>query len=137
MRLMLTMATGVLVLTGLAACGQNEQSIRSNFRTQALANCQRGADASARAQLSQAGINIDQLCTCAIDRYMQQASLDQLKQDANNPDPPALRATSIQCASELVRQSTPAAAPTPGAAPAPAEPATEGEEGGAESNAAE
>jgi hypothetical protein len=110
MRLMLSMAVGVLTLTGLAACGQSEQSLRSSFRSQALANCQRGADASQRAQLTQVGINIDQLCTCAIDRYMQAASVDQLKADANNPDPPALRSASIQCASEIVRQSAPAAA---------------------------
>ena len=88
MRLMLGMTASVLVLTGLAACGQNEASVRSNFRTQALANCQRGADASQRAQLTQAGINIDQLCTCAIDRYMQSASLDQLKADRDWWHPP-------------------------------------------------
>lgn len=117
MRLMLSMTVGALALAGLSACGQNEQALRASFRTQAMENCRAGATPAARGQLTQLGISADQLCSCAIDRYMRAASIDQLKQDRGTEMPAGLNAATTQCVTELVRRST------PGAAPAASEPA--------------
>lgn len=115
MRLMLSMTVGVLAFAGLSACGQNEQALRASFRTQAMANCQSGGTPAARSQLTLMGITPEQLCSCAIDRYMRTASIDQLKQDRNTAMPPGLNTATMQCASELMRR------PAPGAAPAATE----------------
>ncbi len=138
MRLMLSMAVAAVALTGLAACGQSEEAYRANLRTQGIANCQRGSNPAVASQLQQMGLTVEQLCTCAIDRYMRGASYEQLKADQNNPSPPALEAATAQCVAERVGQ-TPAGAapasnqplPSPEAPAAPAEPAP------AEENAAE
>lgn len=114
MRSLLGIAVGAVALSGLAACGGGEDGFRSSLRTQALANCRAGSNAAAVQQLSAIGMTVDQLCTCAIDRYMRGASLEQLKQDRNNELPPALRNATMQCMAEQVQRS--GASPT-GAAP--------------------
>jgi hypothetical protein len=142
MRLILSMTVGVLALSALSACGQNEESIRASYRTQAMANCRAGATPAAVGQLRQMGVNAEQLCSCAIDRYMRATPLDQLKRESSNEMPPGLTTATTQCVTELMRQAAPAVAPTPNeAAPAaeapPAEaPPAEEENGAAEENGA-
>jgi len=134
MRSLLMIAVGAVALTGLSACGGGEEAFRTSLRTQALANCRSGSNAAAVQQLQQIGMTVDQLCTCAIDRYMRGATYDQLKADRNNELPAALRNATMQCMSEQVSRagaSLPGATPgaTPGAAPAaPEVPAAGGEE---------
>jgi len=138
MRILLSMTVGALALAGLAGCGQSEEAYRANLRTQALANCRTGANANpaAAGQLAQVGLSVDQLCTCAIDRYMRGASYDQLKRGQSNPAPPGLETASQQCVLEHVQRAggTPSAAPEANAAPAAPEPPAAGaaEENGAE-----
>ncbi len=141
-------AIGAIGLTlGLTACGGGDEAFRNNFRTQALSNCRGSSTPEVTAQLTQMGVTVEQLCTCAIDRYMRGASIDQLKADRNTAVPPALRNATMQCMAEHVSRSggavpgqTPPTAgttpPTPDATPAPAEPAepaAAGEEAGNES----
>ncbi len=143
MRLILGMTVGALALSSLAACGGGEESFRATFRTQALANCRAGADPSSLRQLSQIGMSADQLCTCAIDRYMRGASIEQLRQDRNSEMPPALRTATMQCVTEQMRRAgaTPGAAATNQAAPgpeaAPAAPAAPAEPVATEENSAD
>jgi hypothetical protein len=139
MRLIWTMTAAAFAVTGLAACGQSDDAYRASFRTQALRNCQQGADTATRQQLAQAGITPERLCTCVIDKYMQSATMAQLRQDANNPNPPAMQQASIQCVQEVMGQSrgAPAAPALNEAAPAPEAPAAPAEPGAAEENAAE
>ena len=139
MRLMLGTTIGLLALTGLAACGQSEEGLRTAFRTQGTANCKAGADAASRARLTEVGMSVDELCTCAIDGYLRTATFEQLKQDRSNPSPPALERATIQCiTNHAARSATPGApanAATPAAEtppPAPAEPGGEEENGAAE-----
>ena len=143
MRLILSLSIGALALTGLSACNrQSDESIRNTFRTAALAGCQQ-ADPSARAQMQQLGMSLDELCTCALDRYLATAPIDQLRQ--NPPSAEAMQSVqraSMQCAQEMMSR----AGATPGAAPAappttneaPAAPAGEAAapagEGAAEAN---
>lgn len=135
MRLMLGMTFGLVALTGLSACGQSEESLRSAFRTQGTANCKAGADPASRAQLSQIGMSVDELCTCAIDSYLRTATFEQLKQDRNNPAPPALVRTTAQCVTDFAARSSGAAAAN-AAAPAAETPAAPAEAGGEEENGA-
>ena len=143
MRLILSLGVGALALAGLSACNRaSDDSVRNTFRTAALAGCQQ-ADPAARAQMQQLGMSLDELCTCALDRYLATAPVDQLRQ--NPPSPEAMQSVqraSMQCAQEMMSRAgtTPGAAP--GAAPAPAAPAGEAaapapapaEEGAADTN---
>ena len=132
MRLFLSIPLAVSAIVGLGACGQNEQALRNSFRTAALTGCQNG-DPAGRAQLQQAGIDPNRYCTCAIDRYMQSATLEQIKADSRDPNnSAALRGAAMQCASELMQSGAAAAganvsAPAAPAAPAEAPAAEEGE----------
>lgn len=145
MRLIMSLGVGALALTSLAACNrQSDDSVRANFRSMALAGCRQGGDPATRAQMSQVGINIDELCTCAIDRYMSSAPIDQLR---GNPTPQALQsvqAASMQCAQEMVSRAGAAPGATPGTPPganaapaAPEAPALPAEPGAGEENSAE
>lgn len=143
MRYIRTMAVSMLVLTGLAACGQSEQAQRNTAREAMLLGCRNG-DASDRAALNQAGVSVDRFCTCAVDRYLQSATAEQIRQLSANPNNAAgLEATAAQCVTEMVGQSAPAAGAPPagneaGATPAaPAGPApAAGESDNAEGNEA-
>jgi hypothetical protein len=124
MRLIWTMTAAALAVTGLAACGQSEQSLRNTSREALLLGCRHG-DASSQATLNEAGISIDRFCTCAVDRYMRSASVDELKQLSRNSSamPAGLTTAAGQCMGEMVSAATPAAGAPPagnGAAAAPA-----------------
>lgn len=136
MRLFLSIPLAVAAIATLGACGQSEEALKSSFRTGALAGCQRG-DPSARAQMERAGINVDQYCTCAIDRYLQTATMEQIRRDSENPNnSTALRSAAMQCAGDMMRQSnTAAGAPSLGAGAAPTAPAP-AEDSNADANAA-
>ena len=134
MRLISIMTVSLIAIAGLAACGQSEESLRTAFRTQGTANCKAGADPATRAQLTEMGMSVDELCTCAIDRYLRTASFEQLKQDRNNPAPPALVRTTAQCVTDhAARSSATPGAPANAAGPAAETPA---EAGGEEENTA-
>jgi hypothetical protein len=130
MRLMLGTTIGLLALTGLAACGQSEEGLRTAFRTQGTANCKAGADPASRARLTEIGMSVDELCTCAIDSYLRTATFEQLKQDRNNPAPPALVRATAQCVTDHAARS--GAAPDTGANAATAAPAAPAEAGATE-----
>jgi hypothetical protein len=143
MRLIWSM-TFALALAGLAACKPSDESVRNTVRAQALQGCRQG-DPAARAQMSQMGLNLDELCTCAIDRYLASAPIEQLR---GNPGPEAQQAVqraSMQCAQEMISRAGATPGAIPGAAPATNEaptapeiaPAAPAEPGAAEENAAE
>jgi hypothetical protein len=136
MRLILTMATAALAVTGLAACGQSEQALRTTSRAALLLGCRNG-DASSQATLNQAGISVDRFCTCAVDRYLQSASVDELKQLSRNSStmPPGLTSAAGQCMAEMMGQSTPAAGAPPAGNEGALAPAAPGEAAPAESGA--
>ena len=133
MRLIWTMTAATLAVTGLAACGQSEQSLRTTSREGLLLGCRNG-DASSRAILNQAGVSVDRFCTCAVDRYMQTASIDELKQMSRNTGamPPGLSRAAEQCMGEMVSQSRPAAGAPPAGNESAAEPAAPAEGAAAE-----
>jgi len=129
MRLISTIAVATLAVTGLAACGQSDQQFRSTARTQLLAGCS-GGDANMRAQMSQAGVDVNRYCTCAVDKYMQSASSEQLKQLSRNPGTASTDQAMQRAAEQCVREQLPnlgatPAAPTTEATPAPANEAAE------------
>jgi hypothetical protein len=129
MRLIWTAAATVLAITSLAACGQSDQQFRNTARTQLLAGCNSG-DAAARAQMTAAGVDVTRYCTCAIDKYMQGASSEQLKQLSRNPGRASSDAGMQRAAEQCVREQLPNAGATPAApqteaAPAPANESTE------------
>ena len=128
MRLILTMASAALAVTGLAACGPSEQSLRTTSREGLLLGCRNG-DASARATLNEVGVSVDRFCTCAVDRYMRSASVDELKQLSRNPGtmPGGLTTASEQCMTEMVSHSTPAAGTAPAGNEGATAPAAAGE----------
>lgn len=128
MRLMLGMTMGLLSLTGLAACGQSDQQFRTTAREQLLRGCQAG-DASMRAQMSQAGVDVDRYCTCAIDRFMQSASSERLKQLSRNPGSAAGDQGMQRAAEQCVREQVPNLGATPGAPSTEAVPAPAANEG--------
>jgi hypothetical protein len=133
MRLIWTMTATALAVTSLAACGQSEQALRTTSREGLLLGCRNG-DASDRAAMTQAGVSVDRFCTCAVDRYMQSASVDELRQLSRNPRtmPNGLSRAAEQCAAEMVHQSAPAAGAPPAGNEAAAEPAAPAEGAAAE-----
>lgn len=131
MRMILTIATTALAITGLAACGQSDQQFRNTARTQLLAGCN-GGDAAARAQMTAAGVDVSRYCTCAIDKYMQGASSEQLKQLARNPASASSDAGMQRAAEQCVREQMPAAAAANQSEAAPPEPAAAAEGAAAE-----
>ena len=141
MRLILSLSVAALALTGLSACNrQSDDAVRNTFRTAALAGCQR-ADPNARAQMAQVGMSLDELCSCALDRYLASAPVDQLRQ--NPPSAEAMQSVqraSMQCAQEMMSRAggapgaAPGAAPATNEAPAAAEAPAPAETGAAETN---
>lgn len=127
MRAISTIGLGLVALVGLAACGKSDEAVRSEARTRLTANCPRSATPEVTAMLAQEGVTIDQVCSCAIDRYMRTATVAQIKEDANVAAPARISAASTQCVSELV---------TAAAANRPA-PANEGAAAAAEAPPAE
>ena len=115
MRLILSMTLATLALGGLAACSKpSDESVRNTVRASALQGCRMGGDPATRAQMTQAGINIDELCTCAIDRYVASAPIEQLRGAPGPEAQQAVQRASLQCAQELMSR----AGTTPGASSA-------------------
>ena len=134
MRLIWTAATTVLAITSLSACRQSDEQYRATARTQLLQGCQ-GGDATARAQMTRAGVDVDRYCTCAIDRFMQSQTSEQLKQLSRNPGSAASDQNMQRAAEQCVREQVPNAGATPAAPQTEAAPAPGNE--GAEAPAAE
>jgi hypothetical protein len=129
MRLIWTVTATALAITSLAACKQSDEQYRATARTQLLQGCQ-GGDASMRAQMAQAGVDVNRYCTCAIDRFMQSQSSEQLKQLSRNPGSAASDQNMQRAAEQCVREQVPTLGATPPApqteaAPAPANEATD------------
>ena len=135
MRVMLGLTMGLLTLSGLAACGQSEQQLRNTTREGLLLGCRNG-DASDRAILNQAGVDINRYCACAADRFIQSASAEQLKQLSRNPGAAAADPGMLRAAEQCMREQMPPTAPTPAAAnQSAAEPAAPAEGAPAEGGA--
>ena len=96
MRLILVGGTAAMAL-GLAGCGEGsafDNGIRDGFRSTAIESCV----SSSRGSPLPAGFDVQRLCSCAIDRYMQGKSGADLRRA--DPSDPALRQASQQCAME-------------------------------------
>lgn len=137
MRTILSLGFGLVALAGLAACGKSDEAVRSEARTRLTANCPRSATPEVTAMLAHDGVTIDQVCSCAIDRYMGSATVAQIKEDSANPTPARVSAASQQCVTELIAAAqshgtaslneTAPVANEAGPADAPAEAAGEGD----------
>jgi hypothetical protein len=80
--------------------------------------------------MTAAGVDVTRYCTCAIDKYMQGASSEQLKQLSRNPGSASSDAGMQRAAEQCVREQMPNLGATPPApqteaAPAPANEGTE------------
>ena len=83
----------------LAGCGEGsafDNGVRSSFRDNAVQSC---VTASQRAPNS-SHFDWPRLCGCAVDRYMAGKSTSDLRNA--NPQDPALRAATQQCAMEQI-----------------------------------
>jgi hypothetical protein len=138
MRIISSIGLGFVMLAGLAACGKSDDAIRTQARTQLAANCPRAATPDVTARLAQEGVTIDQVCTCAVDRYLQGATVAQIREDSASPAPPRISAVTAQCVTELVTAAhANSVQPANEAAPAPAEPAAANEAGEAAGEASD
>ena len=96
MRIILVGAAGAMIVS-LAGCGEGsafDNSVRDQFKQSSVESCvsaSRGSPAAGR-------LDFPRLCNCAIDRYMAGKTTAQLREA--NPQDPALRAASEQCAME-------------------------------------
>jgi len=113
MRTIFSIGLGLCALAGLAACGKSDEAVRTEARTRLTANCPRSATPDVTAVLTQAGVTIDQVCSCTIDRYMGSVTVAQITEDSASPTPSRISAASAQCVTELV-----AAAQSHGSTPA-------------------
>jgi len=113
MRTIFSIGLGLVAVTGLAACGKTDEAVRTEARTRLATNCPRAATPEITAMLTQAGVTMDQVCSCTVDRYMRSVTVAQITEDSASPAPARISAASAQCASELV-----AAAQSHGPAPA-------------------
>jgi hypothetical protein len=138
MRIISSIGLGLVVLTGLAACGKSDEAVRNEARTQLTASCPRSATPEITAMLQQSGLTIEQVCTCTIDRYMRTATVAQIKEDSGNPAPARISAASSQCLTELVAAQSHGAPATEAApaADAAGQAAAPAEAGGEAENAA-
>ena len=88
-------------------------------------------------RITQAGINADQLCTCAIDGYMRATPVDQLKREQGTAAPAGLASATQQCVMQMMRQNAGGATPAANeAAAAEAPPAAAEENAATEENGA-
>jgi hypothetical protein len=138
MRMISSIGLGLVALAGLAACGKSDDAVRTEARTRLAANCPRSATPDVTAMLAQAGVTIDQVCSCTVDRYMRSVTVAQIREDSASPAPARISAASAQCMTELTAATqSNAAAPANAAAGEPAAPAEAGaaeEHEGAEGN---
>ena len=106
MRFLLAGACCALTIA-VGACGmQSENEMRATFRSHAVDSCV----SSSRGSPNPSNFDWQRLCGCAIDRYMAGKMASEL---ANaNPQDPALREMSRQCAMEQAG-GTPAEPPPP------------------------
>jgi hypothetical protein len=110
MRILIAGAACAMSLS-LAGCGEGsafDNGIRTSFRENAVQSCVTASRNAPNAPQ----LDWPRLCGCSIDRYMQGKSTSDLRNA--NPEDPALRAASQQCAMEQVNAAAGAAA---GAAP--------------------
>jgi hypothetical protein len=97
---------GALCAIPLGACSmQSEDVLRANFRTHAVDSC----ISSARSSPNPSQFDWQRLCGCAIDRYMAGKMASELSNA--NPEDPALREATRQCAME--QAGAPPAEPAP------------------------
>ncbi|HTU10636.1 MAG TPA: hypothetical protein VMG08_07015 [Allosphingosinicella sp.] len=119
MRMILMTAASALLVAGLAGCnrdaptnqpGQASRNAsaplidRGGIRELLLIGCRNG-DPNAARQLTQAGINVEQFCICAVDRYVQGASDAEIQQISTNPNQARLQQASEQCVAEMTGRS--------------------------------
>ena len=100
MRILLAGAACALSLA-LAGCGEGsafDNGMRTSFRENAVQSC---VTASRNAP-NTPQLDWQRLCGCSIDRYMANKSSSDLRNA--NPEDPALRASSEQCAMEQVNE---------------------------------
>jgi len=124
----LVAAAACALLVPLAGCNRmSDEEMRSSFRQHAVDSCV----SSSRGSPNASQFDWPRLCGCAIDRYMAGKSVNDL-QNAN-PQDPALRSSTQQCAMEQVG----GALGTPGAPGEPAAPGGTGAEENGATNATE
>ncbi|MGE0179302.1 MAG: hypothetical protein AB7O91_05730 [Sphingomonas sp.] len=98
MRIMVGLSLGIVGLSGLAACGENDEAFRARYRTEAVATCVQGARTS-----NPAGLDPNRFCGCMVDGYMEGTSSEQLKAERGQATPPPNAQRAIeQCARQLM-----------------------------------
>jgi hypothetical protein len=118
MRLILAMPLMAAAVAALGACGQSDETFKATYRNELVTQCSRDA-----ARGAPAGVNVQGLCTCMIDRYVANTPVDRLKTERGQTEiPAAAREAMMQCAQEEMRRQMGGAT---GATPATPAPATE------------
>jgi hypothetical protein len=96
MRIILAGAACAIIVS-LGGCGPGsafDNGVREQFKTSNVESCV----AAARGTPAAGQLDFPRLCNCAVDRYMAGKTTDELRNA--NPQDPALRAASEQCALE-------------------------------------
>ena len=103
MRTILTAASLAIATAGLAGCGGSDESFRAEYRTRAVEACASGARASPNAAAAQsAGVNLQRVCECAVDRHLANNSTAALRGEKQDTAAPAGAQTAmIQCLTEF------------------------------------
>lgn len=105
MRILLAGAACAMTLS-LAGCGEGsafDNGVRTSFRENAVQSCVTASRSAPNAPQ----LDWPRLCGCSIDRYMADKSTSDLR--TANPEDPALRAASQQCAMEQINAAAGAA----------------------------
>ena len=83
----------------LAACGESEAAFRDAYRTRSVESCVAGARSAAAAAASE--LDFQRMCECAVDRYMAETSVEDLRaQEKQTVAPAGAQRAMTQCLAE-------------------------------------
>jgi hypothetical protein len=105
MRTILTATSLAIAIAGLAGCGGSDDSFRAEYRTRAVEACASGGRASPNAAAAQsAGVDIQRVCECAVDRHLANSTTAALRGEARDKAAPAgAQSAMVQCLTESLQ----------------------------------
>lgn len=108
MRLILA-AAAACTAAALSGCGEGEAAFRDSYRTQSITSCAQGMRAGSA--MAPPGLDLDRICECSVDRYMETRTVAQLRSEENSTTPPPEARRAIeQCLAEQMGGTAAAAA---------------------------
>lgn len=104
MRPILSASVAAMLAAPLAGCGESDDAFRSAYRARSVESCAAGARSAAAN--APAGLDFQRMCECAVDRYMANTSVEDLRaQEKQSQAPPAAQQALQQCLTEQMRAS--------------------------------